>query len=278
MIFFFKFVFISFFCFLNVSNSFAKTEVFLLKTYDGSQDVIGWLMSEKLDGIRAVWDGKQLRTKNGNLIHAPKSFLKGFPDFALDGELWTKRNDFETIQSIVLRKQPDHRWKNIYYHIFELPNQQGNLLERLNILDQFLQQHSNIPIRIIPQLTIQSTQHLKEQLSKIIALKGEGLVVRNPNLAYHTGRSAQDLKVKQTQDAECKVVGYKEGKGKFAGLIGSIICELNNGNIINIGTGLSMKERKKPPRKGSYITFKYYGHTNHGKPRFPVYLRKRLAE
>ena len=69
-----KFVFISFFCFLNVSNSFAKTEVFLLKTYDGSQDVIGWLMSEKLDGIRAVWDGKQLRTKNGNLIHTPKSF------------------------------------------------------------------------------------------------------------------------------------------------------------------------------------------------------------
>ena len=54
-------------------------------------------MSEKLDGIRAYWDGKELLSKNGNKIYAPTWFLHNLPPFEIDGELWTKRDDFENI-------------------------------------------------------------------------------------------------------------------------------------------------------------------------------------
>ncbi len=64
------------------------------------EDIKGWLMSEKLDGIRAYWNGAQLLTRKGKKIHIPKYFSKNFPPFALDGELWTKRADFESIQNI----------------------------------------------------------------------------------------------------------------------------------------------------------------------------------
>jgi len=265
---------------LSFSPSSYATDLLLLKTYDNKQDLSGWLMSEKLDGIRGVWTGKELLTKNGNVIYAPPYFIKSLPSFALDGELWTIQNDFETIQSIVLRKKADSRWSRVKYHIFDVPNQQGGLLERLQVVEKYLQDNpgSKRIIRIITQELVRSAEHVKERLAEVIAVKGEGLVVRSGRLAYHTGRSSQDLKVKQSTDAECLLVGYKEGAGKFSGLVGSLTCELANKMIINIGTGLTRDERKNPPTKGSIITFKYYGFTKTGKPKFPVFMRVRLAE
>lgn len=63
-----------------------KPNMMLLKTYK-DQNITGWVMSEKLDGIRAYWDGKQLLTRKGNAIHAPKWFSKNYPPFEIDGEL-----------------------------------------------------------------------------------------------------------------------------------------------------------------------------------------------
>ena len=100
------------------------------KTYHDN-NISGWLMSEKLDGIRGYWDGKTLRTKNNNIIHAPKYFTKNFPSFALDGELWTQRSDFETIQSIVLDDIPSDDWQLLTYNVFEVPNAKGDFKSRL---------------------------------------------------------------------------------------------------------------------------------------------------
>jgi DNA ligase-1 len=51
-------------------------------------------MSEKLDGVRCYWDGKAMYTRNGNPFYPPDFFKKELPDMALDGELWTGRDDF----------------------------------------------------------------------------------------------------------------------------------------------------------------------------------------
>jgi len=64
----------------------SKPNLLLLKVYT-DQNVTGWVMSEKLDGIRAYWDGKRLLTRSGKVIHAPDWFLKDYPPFAIDGEL-----------------------------------------------------------------------------------------------------------------------------------------------------------------------------------------------
>ncbi len=254
----------------------ANDSVLLLKTYNADNDkVIGWLMSEKLDGIRAIWDGETLLSKQGKPIHAPDWFVQQLPPFAIDGELWTQRNDFENISSIVRQLQPDHRWQQIGYHIFEVPNQSGGLLDRLAVLTRFLNKHPSSFIHIIKQLEIDSQHQLKQQLEQVTANGGEGLVVRNPATPYHTGRSDQALKIKHYQDAECTVIGYKAGKGKYAGQTGSLKCKLDSGLIIFLGSGLSNQQRKTPPALGSLVTFKYYGLTKHNKPRFPVFLRIR---
>ncbi len=252
-------------------------DIFLLKTYDGSQQVAGWVMSEKLDGVRGLWDGKQLRSRGGHVVHAPPWFTENFPPFALDGELWTKREDFANIVSIVRTKTPDARWRQVGYYVFEAPHQRGGLLERLAVLQDYLTQNPTATehLQIIPQIKVDNDVHLKRLLAEVSAGGGEGVVVRNPNSPYQTGRLSSALKVKNYLDADCVVRKILPGKGKYRGKMGALQCEMADQSMVNIGSGFSDQQRAEPPPVGSVITFKYYGLTAHGKPRFAVYLRRR---
>ncbi len=249
---------------------FAAPEVMLLKVYK-DQNITGWVMSEKLDGIRAYWDGKHLYTRHGNIINAPKWFLAKYPPFAIDGELWTKRGDFENISSIVLAKTPGEGWRKIKHMIFDVPDAKGNLFERLNKLKPY----TNDVIKIIPQIKIKSKKHLQKFFESVVKNGGEGVVVRDPYAKYERKRSSKILKLKPFTDDECEVVGYTKGKGKYEGLIGALKCRLKDGRIIKIGSGLSVEERKNPPKIGDIITFKYNSLTKNKLPRFPVFLKIR---
>lgn len=253
-------------------------KILLLKGYKPGQKIVGWLMSEKLDGVRGVWDGHVLRFRSGRVIHAPKWFLQQLPPFAIDGELWTRRNDFSNVSSIVRQKEPDHRWHQMTYHIFEVPNQKGGLKERLSVLERYLQKHPSKVVRVIPQVRIASMPQFKARLHQVLAKQGEGLVVRRGDVPYEVGRSKDALKVKPFKDDECEVVGYRPGKGKYLGMVGSIACRLKTGKTFYIGSGLTDENRKSPPKVGVQITFKYQKLTQKGQPRHPVFLCVRPSE
>ncbi len=254
---------------------FAKNQpdLFLLKTYDDSKEVAGWVMSEKLDGIRGFWTGSELISRGGNTIQAPAWFIKDYPPFAVDGELWTKRDDFETISSIVRSQNPDDRWKNITHNIFEVPNQTGNLFDRLSVLENYLAKKPVPNLKILKQTLIKDKSQLQDYLAEVVAQKGEGVVVRNPNTLYETGRLSSALKVKKYFDTECTVLEILPGKGKYLGKMGSVLCQTESGKQLRVGSGFKDKDRENPPSIGSKITFKYYGFTNKGNYKYPVYLK-----
>jgi len=231
-------------------------------------------MSEKLDGVRAYWDGKRLISRSGKEFAVPVWFVKDFPPFEIDGELWTKRGDFERIISIVNRQTSHKGWKNISYQIFELPHQKGGLLMRLKVLEKWLEKNPNEFIKIISQEICNGSTHLKKVLDDIDRKGAEGLVVREPDAPYIGKRTSKALKVKKFKDDECVVIGYTNGHGKFEGLVGALVCEWRE-KTLKIGSGLSFEERKNPPLLGSEITFKYNGFTKYGNPKFPVFLRVR---
>lgn len=272
------FVFSLFFLpYVSAQEDRTAPSLILLKSYQKqtNADVKNWLMSEKLDGVRAYWDGQALYSRSGKRFVAPDWFIEDFPHFELDGELWTKRSDFEHIVSIVNQQSVHEGWKAIHYNIFEVPNAPGDFPQRLDKIKQFLKKHPTSFVKLIPQQICKGKTHLQSFLQEIEQLGGEGVVIRNPEAHYHTGRSASALKVKRFQDAECKVTGYKAGKGKFSGLTGALYCQMDNKRIIRIGSGLSNNERENPPAIGSIISYKYNGFTSKGSPRFPVYLRIR---
>lgn len=237
-----------------------------------------WLMSEKLDGVRAYWNGKDLVSRNGNRFAAPDWFLAALPPFPLDGELWIDRGRFEDTLSIVRQQQPHDGWHAISYQIFEVPHQPGGLRARLQVLEKYLQAHPSPFIVIIQQEQVHSQTEVQQAFEKTLAAGGEGLVVRDGNASYATGRLATALKLKSRDDAECLVRGYQPGRGKYRGMVGSLICELESGMRIRLGSGLRDQDRVNPPALGSQVTFAYSGLTAQGKPRHPVYLRVRQED
>jgi len=242
----------------------------LLKVYH-DQNLSGWVMSEKLDGVRAYWDGEQLLSRSGRVIHAPAWFTAGYPPFAIDGELWSRRGDFEHILSVVNDQHPSEGWREITHRIFDVPHAQGGLLERLSTLKPYMGK----VIKIIPQIPIQNRQHLQQFLMEIEQKGGEGVVVRDPHVPYIAKRTDKALKVKTFLDKECTIIAHNLGHGNYRGILGSVTCEMDNNVTFKIGSGFTRQERENPPPIGSQITFKYQSITKYGKPRFPIFLRVR---
>ncbi|MCP3926667.1 MAG: DNA ligase [Desulfobacterales bacterium] len=270
---YFKFILlISLLLFSN--QLYSKDKIQKPKVYHG-ENVSGWFMSEKLDGIRGCWTGKRMLTRKGIEINCPKWFLKNFPSYKLDGELWISRNNFEAVQSTVMDKIPGKSWKKVTYNIFEVPNAKGNFLQRLDKAKMWFEQNRNSFAQIIPQLYCKDSNALNSFLNDIESKGGEGVIVKDPKKTYHTGRSKYVLKVKRFRDMEGFVVAVNEGKGKFKGLMGSLTVKISDGNIFKIGTGFTDENRKNPPKKGAVVTFKYYGFTKNGIPKFASFMRVR---
>ena len=122
---------------LDVSDNEQKIKPLLAKVYR-QEDVSQWLVSEKLDGVRAIWNGEKLRFRSGNLIHAPNWFTENFPAQAMDGELWLGRGTFDRLSGIVRKKIPDERdWKQVRYMLFELPESSGTFSERVQKMQKY---------------------------------------------------------------------------------------------------------------------------------------------
>ena len=272
-----------------------KFELLKLSEYKG-QNVGGWLASEKLDGVRAYWDGRNLRSRNGKILAAPEGWSAHFPPFALDGELYTARGEFEKIQSIVMDKMPNAtEWSEAKFYIFDVPEAGGGLLERLSELEKFIAKNPQAGqnLKIIKQIKVKDNTEFEAFAKQIVAKGGEGAVAREPNAPYERKRSKNALKYKKFKDAECEVTAVNAGTGKYAGLMGSVTCkalsvagsnsdEQNDellqpasGVKFKIGSGFSDRDRANPPKIGSIITYKYQNLTAKGVPRFPVFLRVR---
>ena len=104
----------------SINLAFCQSNPMLLQIYKGDENLTGWVISEKFDGIRAIWDGKNLRSRNGKIINAPSFWTTNFPPFAIDGELWTKREDFENLYSIVADSKPSDEWKSVKFLIYHI--------------------------------------------------------------------------------------------------------------------------------------------------------------
>jgi DNA ligase-1 len=248
----------------------------LAESWDNTTDLTDWWMSEKLDGVRAYWDGKQFISRQGNIYHAPDWFVEGLPTVALDGELWIDRKKFQRTVSIVRRQDKSDLWKEVRYLIFDAPAATGGFEDRLAFLKDALAKNS---AKFASQHTherCKSLEALRAELTRIEALAGEGLMLRQPGSKYVAGRSSTLLKVKTFHDAEAVVIGHQAGAGRHKGRLGALLVRLPNGTDFAIGTGFSDRERENPPAIGATVTFRYQELSDAGVPRFPSWVGVRL--
>ncbi len=239
-------------------------------------DPTPYLVSEKYDGVRALWDGQTLRSRAGNSIAAPAWFIAKLPKQSLDGELWIARGQFEKVSGYVRKIVPqDEEWQQIKYLVFELPDTPGTFAERFEQIKRMVAQTSFPQLVAVEQFRLADNAALKTKLDEVVRAGGEGLMLHRADALYITGRNDALLKLKPLDDAEATVIGYVPGKGKYEGKMGALQVETADGKRFQIGTGFTDAVRANPPAIGMLVTYRHRGFTKNGLPRFASYWRVR---
>lgn len=251
------------------------TKILLAKIAAKNINPAHYLVSEKFDGVRAIWDGKQLKFRSGNIVNAPAWFLAKLPAAKLDGELWLARQRFEELSGLVRQTTPDDaKWREIKYQIFELPEAQGSFTERAARIEEIVAAQKWPQLLAVKQNKIADNAALQVLFQKMVAEGAEGLMLHLAEAPYITGRSDVLLKLKPQEDAEATVIAHVPGKGKYTGKLGALKVKTAGGITFNIGSGFTDAQRETPPAIGVVITYKYRSETKNGVPRFATFMRE----
>lgn len=244
----------------------------LAKNWEPSANPTGWWMSEKLDGVRAIWDGSNFLTRSGKVLHAPDWFKQGMPALPLDGELFTGRGRFNETVSIV--RSMTANWTPVKFLVFDVQIE-GPFEHRYKVLtDTQLPMH----VRIVQQVCCSNPAHLESFERYVISQAGEGVMLRAAGSSYQSRRSPDLRKLKRFHDCEATVTGHEPGVGKHEGRLGALVCRLADGTEFRCGTGFTDRQRETPPAVGSVVTVRYFELTPAGVPRFPAFLTVRDYE
>jgi DNA ligase 1 len=157
------------------------------RDWEHGDDLRGWLLSEKLDDVRAYWDGFNAWTRGGKVIRLPDFILCALPEgFALDGGIYCGRGTFRAAVNAVQH----NRWTPACRFVaYDAPNVPGPLPERIAQARRRYQ----LVIDFTPYVSIRETNGL---LADIQEGGGEGIVARNPSAPYERGRTNSLLKIK----------------------------------------------------------------------------------
>ena len=254
----------------------APPALLLAQVYRPGMDLQDYWVSEKYDGVRGYWDGSALRTRGGETVNAPAWFTAGWPNTALDGELWAGRGQFAQAQSTTRKDNAgDSAWQQIRFMVFDLPAHPGSFDERLATLQTTVAHIGQPWVQAVPQQRIANDAALQALLAHTVRAGGEGLMLHRGASLYRAGRSDDLIKVKTHDDTEARVVAHLPGKGKHAGRLGALLVEMPSGQRFKLGTGFSDAERETPPALGSWVTYRFRGTHDSGLPRFASFVRVR---
>ncbi len=238
----------------------------------------GWWYSEKLDGVRAYWDGENFVSRYGNIYPAPNWFKAGLPEFPLDGELWMGRKMLQKTVSVVKSAGSGERWRDVVFRVFDAPAHPGAFEDRMRSIVALEEKSAWKHAIVLLHFMVRDRPHLLQVLSNLCEEGAEGVMIRKPGSAYEVGRSSTILKVKPFKDAEAIVVSHVAGKGRLKGMLGGLEVRLPDGKTFNVGTGLTDAERRSPPKVGSTITYRYTELTDDGIPKCASFVAVRDYE
>ncbi|WP_082672745.1 DNA ligase [Luteimonas abyssi] len=238
-------------------------------------DIGAYWVSEKLDGVRARWDGRTLWTRGGLPVMAPTWFTQGWPPVPMDGELWIGRRRFDEVSVLARHGGTDDAWGAVRFLVFDLPAEAAGFEARIARMRRLLDAQAIAWLRPVRQRRFGDRDALDAHFRALVEAGAEGLVLHHRDAPYRDGRSPLLLKYKPFEDAEARVVAHLPGQGRHTGRVGALLVALPDERLIRLGSGLSDAQRMDPPAVGATVTFGYSGLTSTGLPRFARFLRIR---
>lgn len=253
-----------------------------------------WYISEKYDGVRAIWDPqmKTLISRNKQKFrYVPQWFIDLLPaNMPLEGELIIPDKPFRYFSSISVMKEGSKgpkKWKDIVFYIFDTPIPITPFYKRKEMIEKNVELGKHIQLVQFTHINLnipKDKQFMESYYQDIISEGGEGIMLIRDTNIYQPKRVNTSLKYKKVCEEECTVIGYEEGKGKYKGCLGKLVCRTYKGTIFRLGSGFNDLERKSykfyknkvtidnenVPKIDNTITYTYLEKIN-DVPRLPIY-------
>jgi DNA ligase-1 len=246
----------------------------LAKPWQDGLNPADYLVSEKMDGVRALWNGSVLTFRSGRPIAAPDWFRAALPRSPIDGELWGGHNSFERVSGVVRKATAvDSEWRTLRYMVFDAPLPDVAFAQRAKRVGELLAGAAKPWLQAVAQTRVADSASLQRLLRVVVQTGGEGLMLHRLDGLWMAGRSDALRKLKPAPDEEGVVIGHLPGAGKYQGRMGALLVEAPDGQRFALGTGFSDALRANPPPLGSVVTYRYRGRTATGLPRFASFLR-----
>lgn len=238
----------------------------------------------KLDGVRcfAKADGS-LWSRGGDPYNVPHitQALQGLLSnpYVLDGELYIHGESLQNTVSYVKRYRPGS--EKLEFHVYDMasPELCHSWLVRKAFLQRWFDsiKDAQADPRIVEVQTCGAKSHDEvKALHEAYVRKGyEGAIIRLPDYTYEWNhRSSGLLKLKDFQDAEFTIIGYKVGKGKFKN-VPIFTCVTADGKEFDATPRGTEEQRAEllsiaAASVGKQLTVRYFDLTDDGIPHFPV--------
>ena len=138
----------------------------------------GCSVSEKLDGVRALWDGDRLISRQGKAINAPAWFTAKLPKGqVLDGEIYAIGKGHDFVNGVI--KSKADRWNDVEFVAFDAPKAAGDWFERIATVTG---------CAVVERFRCLSLTEFRFALEIVKAKGGEGVMIREKG-GYEAGRN-----------------------------------------------------------------------------------------
>jgi DNA ligase-1 len=158
------------------------------------QNPAGWNLSEKFNGCRAYWDGREMWSRGGLRVKLPSSWREALPvDVHLDGEIYDNPGGVFRCGAAVRygRFTPSMR-----FMVFDAPTMPGYWPERMQRAAVSLTEGT--VARCVEYRMCTGLADAVQEFYRIKELHGEGLMLRAPDHRYAARRTAKLLKFKDS--------------------------------------------------------------------------------
>ena len=196
----------------------------------------------------------------------------------LDGEVFTQVLPFEDIVSAVKRQQENTLLLEFWVYDIVSHAEFADRTRHVRRADL------ETPLVLVPTIPAKDEEAMLKLHQEFVANGFEGTIIRNMKGIYKQDHRSKDLqKYKDFQDDEFKIIGGKDGIGKFEGAI-TWICITSTGEKFDVVPKGTMEQRRKWYKNrekyfGKMITVKYQNLTDDRQvPLFPVGLAIRDYE
>ena len=248
----------------------------------------------KYDGVRAIikiiGSNVTIYSRSGKIYNIPiiedKIRKCNLPTMTLDSEITTKDGDFEKLMTVIRKKKLTQKDKKILnecvVNVFDCINYELNdisqkpIKSRLSILKENIKETKNIKLVKYKYIENINKNIVNKLLIEAVNNGYEGIILKSTKHKYVNKRNISWVKVKKKHDTiDCKIIGVKEGVGKYKGMLGAFEVEYNN-KIFDVGTGFSDKQRvdyfkNKNELIDKTVEVDFMEFTKDEKPRFPVF-------